>query len=322
MSKVVVSVVKVADIRENPVALRAVDRESEKFIGLRDSVASVGLLNPFSVRKREENIDGKITAYYELIDGLHRYSAALDVGLVEVPVLVKDISDVEVYEAQIMANVHKAETRAVEYTKQLNRVLSVNPTMTIADLAARLAKSGAWVSSRLGLLKLADPIAKMVDDGKIKVSNAIALAKLPQGEQPHFVDQAITMGVEEFIPTINARAKELRDAARAGKRAAPAEFIPIARVQKMSELKNELENPTIGPELIRSCKVKTAIDGFALGVAWVLNLDPNSVEVQRTKAEAKKQAVNELKKKRAADRAATKAEEAKQAAAEAAAAVA
>lgn len=321
-SKSVVSHVKVADIRENPVALRTIDRESEGYAGLRDSIANAGLLNPISVRERQEDVDGKIIKYFEVIDGLHRYSAACDAGLVEIPALIIDLSNAEVEEAQIMANVHTIETRAVEYTKALNRVLGGNPTMTIADLAGRLSKSGTWVSQRLGLLKLTDAIAVLVNDNKIKVSNAIALAKLPQEEQAVFVDQAMTMGAEEFIPTVNARAKELRDAARAGRKAAPAEFTPIARCQKMSDLKNELESPSVGPDLVKANRVKTPAAGFALGVAWTLHLDPTSVEVQRAKAEAKAQALVDAKKKRDADRTAKRADEAKKAAAEAAAAVA
>lgn len=320
-SKPVVAVVKLADIRENPVALRTVDRESEAFAGLRDSIANRGILNAISVRERQQDIDGKIVNYYELIDGLHRYSASLEAGLTEIPVIIKNLSETEVQEAQIMANAHKVETRAVEYTKGLNRVLASNPAMTIADLAGRLSKSQTWLEQRLGLLKLAESIQPLVDDGKIKVSNAVALAKLPQEEQPNYVDQAMSMSAEEFVPTVGARAKELKDAARAGRKAAPAGFSPIARLQKMSELKSELESPAIGPELVKVNSVKSAAAGFALAVAWALNLDPTSIEVQRVKAEAKAQMLDEAKKKRAADRTAKKAEEAQQAAAEAAAAI-
>lgn len=308
--------VSIDDIRENPVALRAVDRESEAFAGLRDSIASQGLLSAISLRKKTETIDGKDTVYYELIDGLNRYCACREAGLKEIPAILKDLSDAEVYEAQVMANVHKIETKPVEYTRALNRILAGNPTMTVTSLAGRLCKSATWVSQRLGLLKLTKEIAALVDDGKIKLSNAIALCKLPQEDQVNYVDSAMTMGADEFIPTIQTRQKELRDAARAGRSAKPAEFVPIMRLQKMSDLKSELESPVIGPGLVRTNKVKTAADGFQLGVAWALNMDPTSVDVQRAKAETKAAALVDAKKRREADRAAKKAAEAEKKAAD------
>lgn len=314
-------VIKVVDIRENPVALRAVDREDEKYIGLRDSVAKMGVLNAISVRERVENIEGKDTPYFELCDGLHRYSAACECGVATVPVRVLSLDDAGVLEAQVMANVHKIDTKPVEYTKQMNRIFAGNPTMTVADMAAKLCKSGTWVSQRLGLLKLDDAVAVLVDDGKITVSNAVALAKLPKDEQIAFVDQAMTQAAEVFAPTVQARAKELRDAARQGRAPGEAVFQPVARCQKMCDLKAELSAPTIGPPLCAQQKCKTAADGFALAVQWVLNMDPVSVGVQQAKAEEKKQRLEEEKKKRVAERTQLKADEAAKAAAKAAEAV-
>lgn len=313
--------VAIEDIRENPVALRAVDRESEAFAGLRDSIALTGLLNAISLRKKTEIIDGVEVTYYELIDGLHRYCACRDADLKEIPAILKDLSDTEVEEAQVMANAHRIETHPVEYTRALNRILAGNPTMTAAELAGRLSKSSTWVSQRLGLLKLSKEIAALVDDGKIKLSNAIALCKLPQEDQVNYVDSAMTMGADEFVPTIQARQKVLRDAARAGRAAKPAEFVPIMRLQKMSDLKSELESPVIGPNLVKAEKAKTAAAGFQLGIAWALNIDKASVDAQRAKAEAKASSLADARKRREADRTAKKAEDAEKKAADAKAAL-
>ncbi len=93
------------------------------------------------------------------------------------------------------------------------------------------------------------------------------------------------------------------------------------RLQKLSDLKAELEVPAIGFELIKLNKVKTPIEAFTLALRWALNVDPTSIEVQRAKAEAKAAAVEDNKKKRAADRTAKKADEAMQDAAAAKAAL-
>jgi len=217
-----------------------------------------------------------------------------------------------------MANVHKIETRPVEYTKQLQRIFAMNPMLTLSEMAVKLAKSGAWISQRLSLLKLEKSVQSFVDDGKITVSNAVQLAKLPPEEQLNYIDQAMTMGADEYGPLVQARAKEIRDAARQGRDAAPAEFVPLPRLQKMTVLKTEHETPTIGPALCKKHKVKTGPEGFALGIAFALSLDPENVEVRKAADAEKKAKLKEEKVKRAAARAQQKATEAAKLAAKAA----
>lgn len=308
--------VSIQSIRENPVALRGVNVESEEYVGLVDSISKVGILSSLSVRKRTETVGDTVVEYYELVDGLHRYTAAVAAGLSEVPVSIVDLDKVEVLEAQLMANIHKIETTAVEYTKQLQRIFALNPTMTISDMATRVAKSPSWVQQRLNLLKLEKSIQDLVDGGKITVANAVALSKLPPEEQLLYVDQAMTMNTDEFVPTIQARAKELKDAAREGRASKPVEFVPVAKVRKTSELKAEFDSPGVGPELCNRVGVSTAADGFALAIAYVLSLDPVSVEQQVAADKEKKQSKEEAKKRRAAERAKKRAEEAAEKAAE------
>lgn len=316
-----VRVIPISSIRENPVALRTVNRESEEFLGLVDSIREVGLLNAFSVRIAMEEIDGKVTEYYELIDGLHRYTACCEAGLTEVQVSVMSLSDAQALESQIIGNIHTIETKPVEYTKQLQRMFAANPTLTLAEMAVKVAKSPAWISQRLNLLKLEPSVQKLVDDGKLTVSNAVQLAKLPAEEQLNYLDQSMSMGSEEFVPLVQARAKELRDAARQGRADPPAVFVPLPRLQKMSVLKAEHETPTAGPELCKKYKAKSAPDGFALGIAYALSLDPTNIEIRTAEDVEKKAALSDAKKKRAADRAKKKAEDAAKLAAQAAEAV-
>ena len=316
-----VRVVTLSSIRENPVALRTVNRENEDYIGLRDSIVDVGILNPINVRERTEDVDGDVITFYEICDGLHRYSCALDIGLKDIAINIVDLDDQRTLEAQVMANVHKVETQPVQYTKQLQRIFAANPTLTLADMASKLAKSPSWVSQRLKLLKLEKVVGDLVDDGKITVSNAVQLAKLPPEEQVNFVEQAVHMDAEEFVPLVSARAKELRDAVRQGRKADSAVFVATARLQKMSALKDEYDSPVVGPGLCVKF-ADTPEQGFALCIAWVLSLDPSSVEVRQAKYSEKKASLEDEKKKRAAERAAKKADDATKLAAKAAEAAA
>jgi hypothetical protein len=213
------------------------------------------------------------------------------------------MENAEVLEAQLIANVHKIETKAVEYSKQLVKILSANPVMRMADLAAKLNKSGTWLSERLGLLKLTPELQALVNDQKINLSNAFALAKLPPEEQVNFMDRAMTQSPQEFVPTATQRVKEIKEAKRQGKTAAPAEFVPVPHARRMSELKDELTNPTIGPALCTKQGVKDAKSGFALGVAWALHMDNDSIALAKEKDTARKTELAEAKKRRDLERA-------------------
>lgn len=289
--------VKVSDIRENPVALRTVNRESEEYQGLVDSIKNKGFLGAITVRERKDAETGAL--YYELVDGLHRYSAAKDAGIEEINVDITSLDDDQVLEAQIMTNIHKVDTRPVEYSKQLTRILVRNPLMTEAELASKLGKSTQWISERLGLTKIANEnIQTLVNEGKIKLANAYALAKLPAEEMAAFVDRAITLGPDEFVPAVNGRIKELKEAKRKGLDAAPEEFKPVAFMQKMGAIKEELENGAVGRMLTAVCGVSDAAAGFALAIQWIMHMDPKSIEAQKAKDDARKAERDAAQRKR------------------------
>jgi hypothetical protein len=177
-------------------------------------------------------------------------------------------------------------------------------------LANRLAKTPAWISERLGLLKLTDEVGKLVDEDKIGLSNAYALAKLPPEEQSDFVDRAMTMPPQQFGPTVNARVKEIRDAKRKGRDAGPAEFQPVPLIRSRAELVSELEKPIAGPGLCKDNKLSTAVDGFSMGVKWALQLDPVSAEIQKAKDEERKAERKRAKEKASVERKRKRAKEA------------
>jgi ParB/RepB/Spo0J family partition protein len=316
MSAIVPQLIALALIRENPVALRGVDRDSEGYRGLVDSIKQKGFNGAITVRPMRDN--EKNEDYFEILDGLHRFNACRDNGLTEIPCIVKTMTKEEAMEWQVMANVHKIETKPVEFMKQLQRMIAMSPTVTMGEWATRLAKSPGWITQQLGLLKLGKDIQKLVDDGKVPVSNAIALSKLPGDEQPTFLDRAMTLPPSEFVPQANQRAKEIREARKQGREAAPPTFQPVAVLQKLATIKSEYENPTAIRALILESGVTDPVEAAKLAVAWTLNLDPKSADDQRRKHEEREAKKAEEKAKRDKERADKKAKELADKAAEAA----
>lgn len=277
--------IRLEDIVENPVALRSVNRQAEGFQGLVDSIREKGVLNPILVREMKKEDTGE--TYYGLIDGLQRFSASRDAGRELIPAKITTMDDAEVLEAQIITNIHRIETKPIEYTTQLIRILAGNPTMSVADLAKKLAKSSTWLNERLGLVKLVPAVASLVNEGKINLSNAYALAKLPEDEQPSYVDRAITMNPQEFVPQANNRVKELKDAKRQGRDPNAAVFTPMPHLQKLADIKSELDNPSVIVRLISENNITTPLEAAKLAVAWVLHMDPASQQAAHADHEAR-----------------------------------
>src|SRR5436190_5170217 len=300
--------IQLSDIRENPVALHNVDRTSEAYIGLVDSIRKNGVLNAIVVRELKDPESGKMG--YGLIDGLHRFSASQDAGKQTIPAQVISMGDAQVLETQILGNIHKIETKPVEYSRQLIRILAANPLMLEAELASKLSKSPTWLKERLGLTKLHEDIGKLVDANELNLSNAYALTKLLVEEQAAYLDRAMTMTPQEFVGIASTRAKEIKDAKRAGRDVAPAEFVPTAHVRKISELKNEMDNAAVGPLLVKELKITDPVQGFALGVKWALHMDAASIEAAKQKDAARKKEQEDHKANREKEKNDKKIEEA------------
>ena len=313
--------VAISTIRENPVALRTVNFDSESYLGLVESIRSKGFLGAVTGRERTDDETGE--TYIELIDGLHRLSASKDAGFSEINVDIVPLDDDEVQEAQIMANIHKVETRPIEYTQALKRLLTRNSMMTESELASKLGKSTTWVANRLSLNKIDNPVVKsLIEEGRINLSNAYALAKLPSDEQIDWSDRAQTLPPDEFIPQATARLKEIREAKRQGKDASTAEFQPVPHLQKLKAMKDELETGAVGSAFVDAYGVTTAAEGFALGVKWALHMDPQSVQLQKAKDDERRNQRAEKAAKKAAEAAKKKQEKLAKELAEATAATA
>lgn len=294
-------------IRQNSVALRDVDKASESFIGLVDSIRNEGVLNPINVRSFKDPDSGE--DLFSIVDGLHRYTASLEAGKDSIPAQILTHDASKDLMLQLIANVHKVETKPVEYSRQLTRILAADPLLTIPQLATTLGKSGTWLGERLGLTKLVKAVEDKVDGGLINLSNAYLLAKLPQEVQGEFVDMAMQMTPQEFGPKVLARKKELDKAKREGRDPNAAAFNPMPHLQKLSSIKEEVASSKIGPQLVKvmkldkvDSKTEAAEKGFLAGLNWVLHMDPLSIEVAKAEHDKHVSAVKAKKDAAAAER--------------------
>lgn len=290
-------------IRENSEALRTtVDKESENYLQLVDSVRKRGILNPILVREVRDPATGELL--YGLIDGLHRFNACMDAGLEEIPAQIGSLEEGDLLEAQILANIHRIETKPVQYTKALLKILGSNPTLTSAELAGRVSKSDTWLKQRLGLVNLKEDIQKMVDEGAITLTNAYALAQLPHEKQVELVQQAVSKSPTEFCPLANTILKEIQAAKRQGRPAETNKFHPVERLKKMVDIRTERESAMKDPNtsaVIRAAKANNVANidqAIIYALSWVLHLDPVSMAADEAQWNKDRATREEAAKKR------------------------
>lgn len=300
MAQSVLKHIPVKSIRENPEALRGVNRKDEEWQLLRDSVEKHGVLTPIIVREISDPETGE--SYFGLVDGLQRFTAASELGLPEIPANIVDKDESEVIETQFIANAKRIQTKPAEYARAILHILERNPLLTKRELSQRLSMTESWLDNLLKLNELEPALQKLVDEGAICAANGISLAKLPPEEQMANMDLAQTMGAAEFTKRIALRVKEINEAKRKGRDAAPQEWQPFPHPRKPAEIKEEFENPRIGAELVKKMGCKNAVDGFKAGIAWVCQMDPVSVEALRQKEEDRKLKAKEANEKKKAER--------------------
>lgn len=303
--------IPLSKIRENVEALRQnVDKESPQYLELVDSIRKRGILNPILVREIKDPATGD--TLYGLIDGLHRFNGAMDAGLTEIPAQIGSMDEGNLLEAQILANVHRIETKPVQYTKALLKILGANPLLTISELAGRLSRSPKWLQDRLGLVKLRESIQKLVDEGTLNLTNAYSLSRLPEDEQDKLLQAAISKSPAEFVPQSTQVQQEIAKAKREGRKAETATFQPTARLQRLASIKDEQALAVTNPAqsaVVAGAKangVTSVEDAVAYALSWTLHLDPVSVAADKAKWEADQKASSEAKAKREAEKAAKK----------------
>ena len=109
------------------------------------SVVEKGIIEPLVVRNR----GGR----YQIIAGERRYHAAVQVGLLEVPVVIRDASDVEVMELALVENLQRKDLTPFEEGEALQQ-LAQKCSYTHEDMARKLGKSRTAITESLSLTQM------------------------------------------------------------------------------------------------------------------------------------------------------------------------
>lgn len=133
------------------------------------SIAQKGIIQPIIVRVDPNNASG-----YQIVAGERRWRAAQLAQLHEVPVLVRDLDDVEVLELAIIENIQRSDLNAIEEALGYKQLMG-KFGHTQEKMAEALGKSRSHIANLLRLLNLPQEVQQFLRDGLLSNGHARAL---------------------------------------------------------------------------------------------------------------------------------------------------
>ncbi|NLA52417.1 MAG: ParB/RepB/Spo0J family partition protein [Alcaligenaceae bacterium] len=159
--------------------------EQEKLDELADSIAREGIMQPLLVRP----IAGE-SASYEIIAGERRFRAAKIAGLIQVPVLIREVSDEQAAVMALIENMQREDLNPLEEAKGIDRLIK-EFSFTHEQAAESIGRSRSYTSNLLRLLNLSGPVQELLLDGQIDMGHARALLSLSAAEQILIATQVV-----------------------------------------------------------------------------------------------------------------------------------
>jgi ParB family chromosome partitioning protein len=144
--------------------------DEEALKELADSIAMHGIIQPLLVRPLS---DGG----YQLIAGERRWRAARMAGLMQVPVVIKEMTDEEAMELALIENLQREDLNPIEEAEGF-KLLMDTYSFTQEQAAEKVGKSRPAVANALRLLSLPQAVLDMVKQGIISSGHARTLIPL------------------------------------------------------------------------------------------------------------------------------------------------
>jgi ParB family chromosome partitioning protein len=163
------------------------DIDQETLKGLADSISQQGILEPIIVRFIGCD-------KYEIAAGERRWRAAKLAGLLEVPCIIKSLSDQETMLISLLENIQREDLNVMEEAEALQIILD-NLTLTHEELAQKVGKSRSNVSNLLRLNSLVEDVKELLRRGDMEMGHARALLSLDENTQKELALTIVQKGL-------------------------------------------------------------------------------------------------------------------------------
>lgn len=200
-------------LREVPIECVIADPEfntRQKGLGdlmdLTESVRCIGIKEPLLGK------EGMAENTVEIYAGFRRLESAKLAGLLTVPVLVvprKDITKKQMLLFNVTENVQREDLNPVDEAQAYARLQSEH-SMSTDDIASSLGIKKRRIEKRFALLKLEPVIKDAVHEGRITVSAALEIDRLPREKQGKFLEIAEELSTKKLELLVNKELEKIQ----------------------------------------------------------------------------------------------------------------
>lgn len=141
---------------------------------LAESIQQHGMIQPIVVRPVGEN-------RYQIVAGERRWRAAKRIGLSEVPVIIRSLTEAEASQIALVENLQRENLNPIEEARGYQTLMQ-QFEMTQEEVAKIVGRSRPAVANALRLLNLPVPVQDMLEKGRLTVGHAKALAAIRDPE--------------------------------------------------------------------------------------------------------------------------------------------
>jgi ParB family chromosome partitioning protein len=158
--------IPISQIQPNPFQPRKTFNEAS-IDELARSVREHGIVQPLVVTRAGDK--------YKLIAGERRFRAAQKAGLTTVPVLIKEMmAEGDALQIALIENIQREDLNPIEEAMAYHQ-LHDDFQLTQEEISKRVGKERSTVANFLRLLKLPDPVKKLLASGQLSMGHARAL---------------------------------------------------------------------------------------------------------------------------------------------------
>lgn len=211
-------VAPVEDIHPQPNQPRRRFAEAE-LEELAHSIRTYGVIQPLIVRARAGG-------GFLLIAGERRWRASQRAGLLQVPVVVQDVSSRESFERALVENLQRSDLNPIEEAEAYQRLLGEHG-FTQEQVAERVGKERSTVANSLRLLKLPTGVRDRVEEGSLSMGHARALLGLDSVAEievvaRQVVSKGLSVRATEALVRQRQATSKARPAAKVAARKSPS----------------------------------------------------------------------------------------------------
>ncbi len=147
---------------------------------LAENIKLHGVLQPVVVRTLHGDSEGT----YELVAGARRLRASKLAGKQTIPATVRELTDAECREIQLIENLQRADIHELDEAFGYRALRDLNPELyTVETIAAKVGKSAKYIYGRMKLVDLIPAVQTAFYEGRLTVAHALEIARLQPADQ-------------------------------------------------------------------------------------------------------------------------------------------